>query len=297
MEPEPGWFTKLVDGVIGQAWRSNPQFALVVLAIFTLGCLFLLRFPVLAFLGLLRRKSTEDPALSSLRTDLASSQRCINTYQLVIRDLVYLAGQKSEQPRRTWSSLWGALLPSVAETMTRGPDYACRVIVFTRRGNVATPFFSHGLSAEGAENLKLPVERSVVGDVFKSGEVQYAKDVWKDPRYAKHPKTRHPYRSLACAPIVCDGRVVAALSVDALPTDAFARSDLGNLRSLARLAGFIAEAGQAFAGTDGLEELAILALPASKETAAEGDEHAHEEDHHQRGQGRHDAKASEGQDA
>lgn len=180
-----------------------------------------------------------------LRRDSELMTLVAQTSELVTRDLLYLATSRSANPWRTWDHVWHTLVAMTGRVMSRSEDYRTRVILFARRGQEEdlVPTISYNLSAEGEEKLSLPARDSLAGNSLMLGTLQYCDDTSKDLRYARHPKTRRRYLSVACAPVVQDGRVVAVLSVDAKPAKAFSELDRRHLEGVAGLAGHIALAG------------------------------------------------------
>lgn len=189
------------------------------------------------------------------------------TWELVIRDLVYLATHRTADAWRTWNHVWRTLVSGTGRVLSRSDDYRTTVILFARKdseGDLVVPTISDNLSAQGEERLSLSVLDSLVGDSLMSGVVRYCDDTSKDPRYAKHAKTKRPYLSVACAPVVQDGRVVAILSVDARPAHAFTDLEHRHLEGLAGLAGHIALAGNDLFGWNVID---LIGLAGAREAA------------------------------
>jgi signal transduction protein with GAF and PtsI domain len=83
-----------------------------------------------------------------------------------------------------------------------------------------------GYSIEGKENLRLKINNSIAGLVYKRGEYKYIKDVLKDPRFTPHPKATKKYHTLLCVPIIIRNETYAVLSIDGSKKNCFSRDDI-----------------------------------------------------------------------
>jgi hypothetical protein len=200
---------------------------------------------LLARSSALKRCRAVMTANAMLQRDAELMTLVAQTSELVTRDLVYLATNRTDNPWRTWAHVWHTLVSMTGRVMLRTEDHRTRVILFARRrpeGDLV-PTISHNVSAQGEERLSLSALDSLAGNSFMLGTLQYCENAAKDPRYVKHPQTRCRYLSVACAPAIQDGQAAAVLSVDAKPAKAFSDLDLKHLEALAGLAGHIALAG------------------------------------------------------
>lgn len=89
--------------------------------------------------------------------------------------------------------------------------------------------FFKGVS-EGTKNLVIPLEKSIIGRVFLSGQPYYAPDVAKDPYY--YPSDLRAGSEIA-VPIKVNHEVIGVINVESLELDAFADRDLDFLTTLA----------------------------------------------------------------
>jgi transcriptional regulator with GAF, ATPase, and Fis domain len=83
-----------------------------------------------------------------------------------------------------------------------------------------------GFSIMGKENLRLDINDSIAGNVYKNGEYIYCKDITAHKNFSPHPKATKQYYSLLCVPIVYKGNTIGVLSIDGSTKDCFTQDDI-----------------------------------------------------------------------
>jgi signal transduction histidine kinase len=96
----------------------------------------------------------------------------------------------------------------------------------------------HGREPRSEQAIRLPVNKSVKGRVFRTGEVALIRDVNQEPEYVARTED---VRSELAVPVRAGGEVVAVLSVESRRRDAFDEGDLAFYMAIAGQLGIALE--------------------------------------------------------
>jgi putative methionine-R-sulfoxide reductase with GAF domain len=96
-----------------------------------------------------------------------------------------------------------------------------------------------GYSLDGKEKLRLEINNSMAGEVFRTGKIKYSGDVSKEKSFKPHPKATKKYRSLLCVPVIVRDQVIGVLSLDGSEKDCFTQDDIDYVRIFSNLLAII----------------------------------------------------------
>lgn len=100
-------------------------------------------------------------------------------------------------------------------------------------------FEACGYSLEGKEKLRLDINNSMAGEVFRTGKLKYSGDITKEKSFNPHPRATKKYYSLLCAPIKVRDQVIGVLSLDGSEKDCFTQDDVDYVRIFSNLLAII----------------------------------------------------------
>lgn len=87
--------------------------------------------------------------------------------------------------------------------------------------------------------FNLPIDGSVAGSVFRTGETVVIGNVQEDPAFMKHPKATRPYETLVCAPVRLGDAVAGVLNVVSTYRDAVTKADVLFIEVVASVVSFV----------------------------------------------------------
>ncbi|WP_438435385.1 GAF domain-containing protein [Gorillibacterium sp. sgz500922] len=143
--------------------------------------------------------------------------------QLSVENTKYLCSGLSVNNAK---AVYACILHMIAMVMKKNWDMP-RVAVFRIDAN--DELYIHegcGYSTEGKEKLRLSLNNSSAGYVFRTGEIYHSGNVETPGNsYKKNPKSSRNVKSLICVPIKCDMMKLGVLSVDSQENDTFSDDD------------------------------------------------------------------------
>lgn len=129
------------------------------------------------------------------------------------------------------AALYDFVLYSVGNILTKSKESTHRIAIFVDDGNGYLKV-SEGLgySIDGKRELRLEINNSVAGHVYRTGESYISGDITSEGNLFKiHPNSTKTYFSLMCVPIKCDNMVLGVLSLDGSEKNSFTKDDLDYL--------------------------------------------------------------------
>ncbi|MBC8080727.1 MAG: GAF domain-containing protein [Gorillibacterium sp.] len=119
------------------------------------------------------------------------------------------------------------LLYSIGTVLTKQKSNTHRVAIFVDDQNGYLRIHKGiGYSSDGKKKLRLSINKSAAGEVFRTGEHYLCGDVMSSGNlFAPNPKATKSINSLMCIPIKCDKITLGVLSIDGQEKDSFTKDD------------------------------------------------------------------------
>jgi hypothetical protein len=120
-----------------------------------------------------------------------------------------------------------AVLEPARVFLTRGPLEQVRLSVLTPRDEHSFGMkwcVGHRPNSQAA--FRLPIDGSVAGEVFRSGQRKVIDKVSADPSFLRLPAANRPYETLACLPLKLGDRVGGLLNAVSTYEAAFTEADI-----------------------------------------------------------------------
>ncbi|MGG1673499.1 GAF domain-containing protein [Paenibacillus sp. NRS-1783] len=154
--------------------------------------------------------------------------KIINNINIEITRMISCEPNEFENNKR---SLYNLVLYSVGNILTKSRENSHRVAVFINNGDgflrISEGF---GYSTDGQRNLRLDINNSAAGKVYRTGEPYISGDITSEGNsFRIHPNASKTYFSLMCVPIKCGNMVLGILSLDGSEKDSFNKDDLDYL--------------------------------------------------------------------
>lgn len=129
------------------------------------------------------------------------------------------------------------LLYGIGSILTKSKSNSHRVAIFVPEDEKNLKMKEGvGFSAEGKQKLRLAIQNSSAGYVFRTGEIYNSGDIHSSGNvFRLNAEAKKVYNSLACLPIYCGKNVIGVLSIDGEEKESFNKDDLDYLTYFANI--------------------------------------------------------------
>ncbi len=133
-----------------------------------------------------------------------------------------------------------AVMEPARVLLQRGPGEEVRLALLTPSDdNHFGMKWSVGHRPTSQKAFQLPMDGSVAGEVFRSGEARVIDKVSESPEFLRHPRATRTYETLVCVPVLTGDQVGGVLSVISTYEAAFTEGDLLLIETMGAVVGLV----------------------------------------------------------
>jgi len=170
----------------------------------------------------------QNEMIRNLNEDSKQKSHVLKILNQMILETINVSVSKSyDEFLQNRKAVYEYILHSIGVVLTKNKSNSHRVAIFVdNKDGYLKIHEGLGYSSEGRKHLRLKIDDSAAGYVFRTGSIYNSGNVDEPGNHFKrHPMATKDYKSLMCVPIQYGKMILGVLSIDGQEENSFSKDD------------------------------------------------------------------------